>query len=85
MAEWREGVGIMLRKAGELDKRIMFLFVDTQIELEGYVEDINSLLNTGEITFAESSNFRRLFESDPKYFWWLHQLGRRFRLSSLRL
>jgi dynein heavy chain len=54
MAEWREGVGIMLRKAGELDKRIMFLFVDTQIELEGYVEDINSLLNTGEVTFAES-------------------------------
>jgi len=47
-------VGIMLRKAGELDKRIMFLFVDTQIKLEGFVEDINSLLNTGEVTFAES-------------------------------
>jgi dynein heavy chain len=54
MAEWRESVGIMLRKAGELDKRIMFLFVDTQIKLEGFVEDINSLLNTGEVTFAES-------------------------------
>lgn len=49
MPEWRESIGIMLRKAGELDKRIMFLFVDTQIKMEGFVEDINSLLNTGEV------------------------------------
>lgn len=52
MPEWRESIGIMLRKAGELDKRIMFLFVDTQIKLEGFVEDINSLLNTGEVLLA---------------------------------
>ncbi|XP_073385492.1 uncharacterized protein [Physcomitrium patens] len=49
MAEWRESIGIMLRKAGELDKKTMFLFVDTQIKVEGFVEDINSLLNTGEV------------------------------------
>ncbi|KAL2633853.1 hypothetical protein R1flu_005332 [Riccia fluitans] len=49
MAEWRESIGIMLRKAGELDKKVMFLFPDTQIKLEGFVEDINSLLNTGEV------------------------------------
>lgn len=49
MAEWRESIGIMLRKAGELDKKTMFLFVDTQIKLEGFVEDVNSLLNTGEV------------------------------------
>nr|AML30857.1 axonemal inner arm dynein heavy chain 1 [Marsilea vestita] len=47
--EWREDLGKMLRKAGELDKQVMFLFVDTQIKLEGFVEDINSLLNTGEV------------------------------------
>ena len=49
MPEWRESIGIMLRKAGELDKKTMFLFVDTQIKLEGFVEDVNSLLNTGEV------------------------------------
>lgn len=50
MAEWRESLGIMLRKAGEQDKPTMFLFLDTQIKMEGFVEDINSLLNTGEVT-----------------------------------
>lgn len=49
MSEWREDLGRMLRKAGEQDKQIMFLFTDTQIKLEGFVEDINSLLNTGEV------------------------------------
>ncbi|KAL3693679.1 hypothetical protein R1sor_007330 [Riccia sorocarpa] len=49
MPEWRESIGIMLRKAGELDKKVMFLFPDTQIKMEGFVEDINSLLNTGEV------------------------------------
>ncbi|KAG0598749.1 hypothetical protein M758_12G097900 [Ceratodon purpureus] len=49
MPEWRESIGIMLRKAGELDKKTMFLFVDTQIKMEGFVEDVNSLLNTGEV------------------------------------
>ncbi|EFJ27757.1 hypothetical protein SELMODRAFT_94851 [Selaginella moellendorffii] len=49
MSEWREDLGKMLRKAGEADKRVMFLFVDTQIKMEGFVEDINSLLNTGEV------------------------------------
>ncbi|KAH7442335.1 hypothetical protein KP509_03G083100 [Ceratopteris richardii] len=49
MSEWREDLGKMLRKAGELDKQVMFLFADTQIKVEGFVEDINSLLNTGEV------------------------------------
>jgi hypothetical protein len=52
MPEWRESLGIMLRKAGELDKKVMFLFPDTQIKMEGFVEDINSLLNTGEVSRA---------------------------------
>jgi len=51
MPEWRESIGIMLRKAGELDKKTLFLFVDTQIKLEGFVEDVNSLLNTGEVIY----------------------------------
>jgi dynein heavy chain len=49
MSEWREDLGKMLRRAGELDKQTMFLFADTQIKLEGFIEDINSLLNTGEV------------------------------------
>ncbi|GBG81999.1 hypothetical protein CBR_g34179 [Chara braunii] len=49
MTEWREDLRQVLRKAGELDKRVMFLFSDTQIKKEGFIEDINSLLNTGEV------------------------------------
>lgn len=50
MPEWRDNLRSVLRKAGEQDKRVMFLFTDTQIKKEGFVEDINSLLNTGEVS-----------------------------------
>jgi dynein heavy chain len=49
MPEWRDNLRSVLRKAGEQDKKVMFLFTDTQIKKEGFVEDINSLLNTGEV------------------------------------
>jgi dynein heavy chain len=61
MPEWRDNLRSVLRKAGEQDKKVMFLFTDTQIKKEGFVEDINSLLNTGEVrhpsTHSESAHF----------------------------
>lgn len=35
--------------AGEANKRVVFLFADTQIKSESFVEDISNLLNTYEV------------------------------------
>ena len=39
----------MLKVAGEANKRVVFLFADTQIKQESFVEDISNLLNTYEV------------------------------------
>ena len=39
----------MLRKAGAEGKPTVFLFSDTQIKMESFLEDINNVLNTGEV------------------------------------
>ncbi|MGH0177674.1 UNVERIFIED_CONTAM: hypothetical protein FKN15_074253 [Acipenser sinensis] len=49
MSEWREDIkGIML-KAGMQNAQITFLFVDTQIKNESFLEDINNILNSGDV------------------------------------
>ena len=35
--------------AGESNQKVVFLFTDTQIKLESFVEDISNLLNTYEV------------------------------------
>ncbi len=57
-AEWREDLKKMLKTAGGEGKPSVFLFCDTQIKQEAFVEDINNLLNTGEVP--------NLFASDEK-------------------
>ena len=47
--DWRDDIRKMLRLAGELGRQTVFLFADTQIINETFVEDISSLLNTGEV------------------------------------
>ena len=47
--EWREDLKIVLRKAGAEGKPTVFLFSDTQIKMESFLEDINNVLNTGEV------------------------------------
>ncbi|KAL2622254.1 hypothetical protein R1flu_002459 [Riccia fluitans] len=48
--EWREDLMNMLKRAGaDPGKPAVFLFSDTQITDEGFVEDINNLLNSGEV------------------------------------
>ncbi|XP_052759353.1 dynein axonemal heavy chain 3 [Galleria mellonella] len=47
--EWRDDIRKLLMKAGIIGKPVVFLFADNQIMYEGMVEDINMLLNTGDI------------------------------------
>ncbi|CAE7768654.1 DNAH7 [Symbiodinium sp. CCMP2456] len=49
MNAFREDMKKMLTKAGGSEEHTVFLFSDTQIKDEGFVEDVNNLLNTGEI------------------------------------
>ncbi|XP_078610604.1 dynein axonemal heavy chain 3-like isoform X1 [Branchiostoma floridae x Branchiostoma japonicum] len=48
-SEWREDVKKVLLKAGSEGKQTVFLFSDNQIKSESFVEDINMILNTGDV------------------------------------
>ena len=56
--EWREDVCAVLHQAGTGKTQMVFLLSDTQIKEEAYVEDINSMLNTGQVP--------NVFEVDEK-------------------
>ena len=58
LVDWREDLKTVLRLAGAQGKPTVFLFADTQIKEEAYLEDINGLLNAGEVP--------NLFPSDEK-------------------
>lgn len=49
LAEWREDLKKTLLIAGEDGKNVVFLFTDTQILWESFLEDINNLLNAGDV------------------------------------
>ena len=49
LIEWREDLKMLLLKAGKDGKKTVFLFDDTQIVEETFVEDINNILNSGEV------------------------------------
>ncbi|XP_041945152.1 dynein heavy chain 1, axonemal isoform X2 [Alosa sapidissima] len=48
-AEWREDIKSIMLKAGLTNVQITFLFVDTQIKNESFLEDINNILNSGDV------------------------------------
>ena len=54
--EWRDDLKKLLLAAGEEGKAVVFLFSDTQIVKESFVEDINNILNTGEVPNLFDSN-----------------------------
>lgn len=56
--EWHEDVKNILRKACASDQHVTFLFTDSQIKEESMVEDLNNLLNSGEVP--------NIFQSDEK-------------------
>ena len=47
--EWRDDLKKLLIKAGSEGKPTTFLFSDNQIKDESFVEDINMILNTGDV------------------------------------
>lgn len=47
--EWRDDLKRLLIKAGSEGKPTTFLFSDNQIKDESFVEDINMILNTGDV------------------------------------
>ncbi|XP_066544073.1 dynein axonemal heavy chain 7 isoform X2 [Amia ocellicauda] len=48
-AEWREDLKHILRKSTEGETQGVFLFTDSQIKRESFLEDVSNLLNTGEV------------------------------------
>ncbi|KAG8436117.1 hypothetical protein GDO86_007286 [Hymenochirus boettgeri] len=49
MSEWREDIKRILLKAGLENLAVTFLFTDTQIKDESFLEDINNVLNSGDV------------------------------------
>ena len=49
MAEWREDMKVIMGMAGEKNLPTVFMFDDTQIVYESFLEDVNGILNTGEV------------------------------------
>lgn len=47
--EWHEDIKKIMLKATATDLHSSFLFSDTQIKEENFLEDINNMLNTGEV------------------------------------
>jgi len=49
ISDWRDDVKQVLMKAGLENNPIVFLFCDTQIKSETFLEDINGILNSGDV------------------------------------
>lgn len=56
--DWKDDLKVLMKKVGGEGKSTLFLFSDTEIKDESFVEDINIILNTGEVP--------NLFASDEK-------------------
>jgi dynein heavy chain, axonemal len=50
MRSWRDDCKKVLMMAGVENKPVSFLFVDTQIINEQMLEDLNGILNSGDVT-----------------------------------
>ncbi|XP_066927305.1 dynein axonemal heavy chain 1-like isoform X2 [Clytia hemisphaerica] len=49
ITEWKDDLKKLLMKAGVENKPMVFLFVDTQIKSEIFLEDLNNVLNAGDV------------------------------------
>eukprot|EP00501_MAST-03F_sp_TOSAG23-6_P001833 GSMAST32.ASY1.ANO1.1911.1 assembled CDS len=47
--EWREDIKTLLMTAGADNKQVVFLYSDTQVVMESCLEDVNNILNSGEV------------------------------------
>lgn len=78
--EWKDDLKRVLMKAGLEDKATVFLFSDTQIIYESFLEDINNILNSGEVgtsdpflaaDFFSSPHFDILVTQSSLDLWWV--------------
>lgn len=61
--EWKEDMRKLLKKVGIEGKPIVFLFKDSQITNELFIEDIHNLLNSGEVpNLYPPEEMKHLFE-----------------------
>ncbi|XP_051173104.1 dynein axonemal heavy chain 7-like isoform X2 [Leptopilina boulardi] len=58
MHEWHEDIKLMYKKTTNSELHSTFLFTDSQIKEESFLEDINNILNSGEVP--------NLFNADEK-------------------
>ncbi|KAM7402690.1 hypothetical protein PAMP_017906 [Pampus punctatissimus] len=65
--EWREDIKSIMLKAGLQNQQVTFLFVDTQIKSESFLEDINNILNSGDVPnlYATDEQERILIAMKP--------------------
>ncbi|XP_058478991.1 dynein axonemal heavy chain 7 [Solea solea] len=49
VAEWHDDLKLIMKKSTLGEAHGVFLFTDTQIKIESFLEDIGNLLNTGEV------------------------------------
>ena len=49
MKEWREDLCTLLKQSGMEGKPTVFLLPDTQIVKEAFLEDVNAVLNSGDV------------------------------------
>uniref|UniRef100_A0A8C7T568 Dynein axonemal heavy chain 12 n=1 Tax=Oncorhynchus mykiss TaxID=8022 RepID=A0A8C7T568_ONCMY len=56
--EWRDDLKLLLKSAGVKGQKTVFLLTDSQIKEEAFLEDVDSVLNTGEVP--------NLFATDEK-------------------
>eukprot|EP00756_Hemistasia_phaeocysticola_P022945 Hpha_TRINITY_DN15865_c4_g10::TRINITY_DN15865_c4_g10_i1::g.188383::m.188383/K10408/DNAH; dynein heavy chain, axonemal len=64
LPQFREDVKTYLLEAGCSGKHVVFLFADTQIVKESFLEDINNVLNVGEIpNIYLSEDYERIINS----------------------
>ncbi|XP_067459187.1 dynein axonemal heavy chain 7 [Thunnus thynnus] len=47
--EWHDDLKLIMKKSTQGEAHGVFLFTDTQIKMESFLEDIGNLLNTGEV------------------------------------
>ena len=49
MHEWHEDIKLIMQKATSTELHSTFLFTDSQIKEESFLEDISNMLNSGEV------------------------------------
>nr|XP_015823588.2 dynein axonemal heavy chain 12 [Nothobranchius furzeri] len=49
MTEWRDDLKMLLKNVGVKGQKTVFLLTDTQIKDEAFLEDVDSVMNTGEV------------------------------------